>query len=747
MVTLALVWRPVFSTLPLVGGAVVLSCLAVFAWLRSRERSPGWAGMLLGMRLLAILGITALLFGPSRELASRSSSEPLKLNILLDTSQSMLVEDCGTTSRIAHAVRQVLSPNQLAALENDFEITLQGFDTGLHPLSLAAVRERPEEHAQGRDTRLSESVIAALNRTTGQGQALLVVSDGRDTTGESVQSAGGVAASRGIPIFTVALGGASTTADAALLAVPMQDSMLPNEAGGLLVRVYQSGLDGANGILRIRQGGEEQQIPIEFGTQKVVELQATIPGRPPGQYEYDVSLDPLNAETELANNQQRVFIEVMEKRIRVLVLEGQPFWDTKFLAQSLRKDEQIEIVQLTQVGERKRETLVTRDSGASLRLPETDEAWSSYDVVIVGRGLEHLLDAAGAQRMRRYVEGGGQLVLARGRPYNPESAQGRAVQEALRPLEPVVWGEETLSNATLELAGSGRTSSWMNLSKMPVNPEEMLPRLPPLETLQQAVSVKPATIVLSTAHDPRGGDATERPAIVRANVGRGGVVAILGEGTWRWSLLTPDLQDMRGFYDLFWSNLVRWMALGGDFAPGQQTSLQLSRRSVRLGDELTIDVVYRFAPDGAASPQIQILKPDRQLEDVAVHRMAGPHPRYRAKWTPESPGTHRVIALTPGMTPPQLELPFIVYDVNIERLQTSADPLALRILSDLSGGAAFDAIDGAAMDQLTAALARHRRALDAPPQIEYVWDRMSLMLLLLGWLSCEWLLRRIAGLW
>ncbi len=56
----------------------------------------------------------------------------------------------------------------------------------------------------------------------------------------------------------------------------------------------------------------------------------------PGQYRVDLSIDAVENEAELANNQQTVFCEVMKRRIRVLVLEGQPFWDTKFLAESLR---------------------------------------------------------------------------------------------------------------------------------------------------------------------------------------------------------------------------------------------------------------------------------------------------------------------------------------------------------------------------------------------------------------------------
>ena len=50
-----------------------------------------------------------------------------------------------------------------------------------------------------------------------------------------------------------------------------------------------------------------------------------------------------------------------------------------------------------------------------------------------------------------------------------------------------------------------------------------------------------------------------------SSTGAGSVVAVIGEGTWKWSLLSPNNQDLVGFYDAFWSNMIRWLVVGGDF--------------------------------------------------------------------------------------------------------------------------------------------------------------------------------------
>ena len=120
-------------------------------------------------------------------------------------------------------------------------------------------------------------------------------------------------------------------------------------------------------------------------------MQIPIKQEEPGHYEYLVTVDSIGAEVEPNNNQQTVFCDVQKRRIRILILEGQPFWDSKFLAQSLRKDERIEVTQITQLTTNKRETLVTRVEDTAPQIPNTAKEWAQYDVVILGQALENIL--------------------------------------------------------------------------------------------------------------------------------------------------------------------------------------------------------------------------------------------------------------------------------------------------------------------------------------------------------------------
>ena len=269
-------------------------------------------------------------------------------------------------------------------------------------------------------------------------------------------------------------------------------------------------------------------------------------------------------------------------------------------------------------------------------------------------------------------------------------------------------------------------------------------RLPGFELVESVQREKPGALVLARAHVGGGPANAGSPAIVRMPYGRGNVIGILGEGSWRWSLLPPDEVDLRGFYDTLWSNLIRWLSLGGDFPPGGQVALQLSRTAARLGDEFTIDVAYKHASTDGAAPRLEVIGPDGAAVDVALHNLPGAFPRYRATLTPGATGIHEVRLAAPGMQPAELSRKFSVYDVNLERLHTAVNPTPLRILAEHSGGR-FLATDE--MSELLSYLDRHLASLQTPPRLEYLWDRGLILTLLLVWMGIEWITRRVAGLW
>lgn len=740
-----MVWQPVASPLHIALGAFVLCSLAVFAYLRVMSAHRTASTLLLLMRLCVIGAVATLLMGPSREEPQAESSEKSQLVVLLDTSESMRTEDCGSDARIDFVTRQVLDPEQLRQLQEDFQVEYLGFDERIHPLALGQLQQDPAKLATGRATHLVESVAGVLVQMNPKaGDAVILISDGRDTDDASMQPAAALASSKDVPIYAVSVGGTESSVDAALLAVPLQDYLLPNEPGGILVKLYQAGLNDESATVRVKQGDTTEQYPVRFSDAGVMEVQVPVRQQEPGQYQYEVSIDPVGEEAEVANNRQVLFCEVMQRRIRVLLLEGQPFWDSKFPAQSLRRDERIELTQITQLGRGNRETIVSRVEDHGPQLPSTPQEWAEYDVVMLGRGLENVLDKSAAEELVHFVGNGGHLILMRGLPYDRESPGGEQIGDVLQVVEPVVWGSGQLQELSIELTPSGRVSQWLTPVKMGTDVGSALERLPGFDVMSTVARAKPGTVVLARAHAAGGPAEGGMPALVTMNYGRGTVAGVLGEGHWRWSLLTPENEDLRGFYDTLWSNLVRWLSMGGDFQPGQQVALTLSRVASRLGDELSVDVAYKHEPAIGADPVLELEGPDGTSAEIALHPLPGSSPRFQATLEPDQVGVHHVTLTAPGMTPAEIRKSFSVYDVNLERLQTAANAMPLRILAEHSGGAFYQA---EYVDDLQDQLRRHRQSLLSPPRLEYIWDQGVIMTLLLVWMGLEWIFRRLTGLW
>src|SRR5205085_5911849 len=78
---------------------------------------------------------------------------------------------------------------------------------------------------------------------------------------------------------------------------------------------------------------DRQPAPVSFPVKETAE----------GSYRYALAARPMPGEGSTSNNRSTILLQVLKSRARVLVLEGRPSWDAKFLIQALRSDPGIEI--------------------------------------------------------------------------------------------------------------------------------------------------------------------------------------------------------------------------------------------------------------------------------------------------------------------------------------------------------------------------------------------------------------------
>ncbi len=752
---LALTWQPYFSPLPILGGALLLAALAAVAYARTMRDRPGLSLSLLAMRLALIAILALLLMGPSIVPETGEELGRPTLTIAVDTSASMQVDDMDGRSRWDFVREQWLTDTRLNRLAADYELELVGFDTAPRPLGRAALSLPADRAATGSASHIIQSLNQIVAGLDAEDASLLVFSDGRDTHDAPAAPLAQLARARAIPIHTVPVGGPNLQRDVALVAIPQQAYLLAGEQGTIRARLYQTNAAHTRTNIHLRGPGDAQSQAIAFDDSPTLEIDLPITADEPGLYEYEIEVDPVEGEIETRNNRQRVFVEVTDARLQVLILEGQPYWDTRYIAQALRADERVALTQITQLAIGQQKRIVTR-AETDRELPTTLEELARYDVIILGKGLEHLLDPEQAALLPRYVaDRGGQVVFARGRAYDSSTSGGRAVGRELAVLEPVVFGQGRLRDKRVVLTSAGRShATFATLDPGPdVELGRLISDLPALAALPQVSRIKTAARVLAharpeavlTAGDEGGnpGRGVEQPAIVTMPYGRGQVLAIVGEGLWRWYLHERQEADAaQGLYDRFWSNTVRHLAMGSDFQPGRELTLRVSSPAVHVGEPITLTVSARQAIDPAIDARLTLTGPDGDTIELSLRTGPG-SARQQHSFSPETPGPWQAVADAGGLTPEPVEARFTAYELDIERLDSAANPALLHTLATGSGGRLLDPDEP---DALTDVLAAHRAAMAVPPTPEHVWNQGWVLALVLLWAGGEWLARKRGGL-
>jgi hypothetical protein len=90
-------------------------------------------------------------------------------------------------------------------------------------------------------------------------------------------------------------------------------------------------------------GRKVRSAKIETGTEPFQTVRFEVTHEEPGQHEYTFRLAPVANERELSNNSATTYLNVISERIRILEIEGTPFWDSTFLRRSFARNDKFDI--------------------------------------------------------------------------------------------------------------------------------------------------------------------------------------------------------------------------------------------------------------------------------------------------------------------------------------------------------------------------------------------------------------------
>lgn len=657
----AFAWPVLLLTLAMVGAA---TGLARQTW--RRNGGGRRLGALELLRWMMIVGGVFTLWRP--EWICRTSIEKRPtLAVLLDRSRSMETRDVVGETVLSRAEWVAAHTNAWQALAARYRVSVTDF--GL------------TNSAAGTDLNAVLQEPLARHRNLG---AVLLLSDGDWTAGESPVSAATRLRMAGVPVFAVTVGSDKFLPDlvvthvgAPAYAIVGEQVFIPFTVQSHLprdVRTTVTLTSGAGGL-----AAKEIVIPAQGEVQDAMLWQPAHEGA----WKLALNVPPEPDEIRTDNNTQTFSITVRQEILKVLVIDSTPRWEYRYLRNAMMRDPGVQVSCV----------LLHPDLAPATgrdylpAVPETKEALAPYDVVFLGDiGIgEKELSQEDAERLRGLVEQQGSgLVFLPGRRGRQATLTGSAL-EALLPVTLNPAQPEGVASATpsaLALTQSGRGHLLTMLASSEEENAAVWRQLPGFYWHAAVEKTRPGGEVLAV-HADRRNEWGRLPLLVTRPAGNGKVLFMGTDGAWRWRRGVEDVYHYR-----FWGQVVRWMSYQRHLAQSAGRRVFFNPDRPRRGTTVSVHATM-LAPGGEGNVTAEIVGPDGRAERVTLVGRAGGWGLSEGKFVAATTGTYQVKVR-------ELPTELVVAGDDPEPIGRPARPDVLREVAQITAGASgnFDELDG-----------------------------------------------------
>jgi len=678
----------------------------------------------IGFIQLLMLAVVLIVVWQPALVSERLLSGENAVAIMLDTSGSMTFNEGGAT-RMDQA-QALLTPDSLAGIADIYNILPYGFADSANTMDAFSILPDP-----GTATNLGQSVLQTLRQASGASLgAVILVSDGADNSGAISQSELSEIASFGVPIHSVGIGRESIPEDLELSEILLPEKALPGTT--LSARVAIRHDQGGSARVKVYDGdtflttqdivlGNDQNMTLAFVDIEVPE---------PGQLDLRFTLDPINNESNLANNTRSRVVDVEESRYKVLYVEGEPRWEYKFLQRALNDDPSIQLSTLLKVTPNKyyRQGIESPEQLEN-GFPEERAELFNYDALIIGSLNAAELTSEQHAMIRDFVsDRGGSLMMLAGLNGLGLGGWGETVVNEILPsrlnADNAAFVRE---KAPVTLTDSGRLAPMLQFSDSESENERLWSELPEIADHQQLGPLRPAATTLLGVNV----EGRIQPLLVTQPYGKGQSYIMATGGTWRWQMSLP-VADMR--HETFWRQLTRGLVANSP-RPFELTSRVQN-------EEISVRAQVRD-PDAEENQGLEISavvsSENSDVVSLDLQPVPGQPGVYEASFTPNQTGLYSIEAISRvGESLVSATTTAVRYDEGQEIFNVRQNRPLLERISLLTGGQYWSPEQ---WDEIPEAISYSTAGI-TEQQISYLWDAPFFFLLLILLKTAEWLLRR-----
>lgn len=568
--------------------------------------------------------------------------------------------------------------------------------------------------------------------------AVVLCSDGRHTSGPAPEDAARALSARGIALHTLGVGSVDAPPDICVARLDGTLSVFLEETIRLTAHIKVSGCKGKKCKLVLRRGDKEiQKRDLTLGDDGWLHQNFELTADKGGPNAFTALVEPLPGETLTTNNSADCVVDVANDRLKVLVVDELPRWETRYVASLLRRERKMNLTE---------RWLMTGDNigPRPKALPEEQKGLEEYDIIVLGDVMAERLDDAAQRRLAKYVaDGGGFLVVIAGQKAMPRSYPTGPLADLLpiRQQMPASTAAALLSadaspHARVKLDSDGANSEIVRVLRDPALNEQLWPALPELTWIARPAFAKPGATTLLYADDAR----KDAVAAVHS-YGAGRVLYIGSDNTWRWRYKVGDR-----VHAVFWSQAMRW-GTSNRLLGGERLKAGLDRRQIRPGENLEVLARPRDKSGHAVTNAVVVaeLEDRTRQQHVQLQPVPDSGGLYRGILQNIGAGVHsiKVKVESPDFEGVEENLQVIAREVTgQEGVELSRDSGRLAAMANAGAGRSLDILDAPQLFKDLSGQSK-QRAIEKSYEL---WSSYPALLLVVALLAAEWLLRKKMGM-
>ena len=605
--------------------------------------------------------------------------------VLTDTSASMGLHDAeGGSSRLDAA--RAFANGPLNELTRRADVVRYNFDWRLEPDSSTA--------EPGHSTRLIDAVAETARRENNL-RAVILLTDGNDTTGNHGELLAPMLAARGLPVFPVVFGSTNAPRLARVKISSAASYVRLGDEFRLTATLSSNDLGEQNVVVHLMEEGRtdplETRENVHLGKEPVEIAFVTKPDRE-GEKIYRVVVDGVKNAVSQSLQVAEQHVSVINAKIRVLYLDI-PRDERKILGQWLARDPVVDLAMLTMLpkgGWYAQGALYHKNAGEGLPGAEAD--LHKYDVIILGDIPRSYFREGGdtSETKMEWLAGfvsrrGGGLITLGGRNVYAAGQYQDSALARLAPFTIEATNDPQISKPfKITPTVAGLSHPLMALEADPAANRDAWFDLPTLDGCNRVGKVKPGASLLAV-RDLKEGPV---PLVAIQSVGKGQVLGLAIDTTWRWEMMRPAIGE--DYFRKFWGNAVRLLAPDPRIEPDrpqilhQQSSAAVGR-TISLATRL-VDSVYQ--PVRGADVRVKVKSPSGRITQYLPRDGRDSPGLYQYEIALDEPGDWQVSVTNKDKTVTEK----ITAGTGMEELDDPrANLSAMTDFAQATGGSAFSA--------------------------------------------------------